>query len=129
MTKKINPWDTDAGMMLSGMLINIVSDDHLKHVLGYMIKVIRNAEEVDLNEVEEVFNKAYRYNSDKDRVECATANKTDFGYMITLVREHVRDITTQDGVLAYVYNVSEPVLSELGYVFFAKSNGAIRRIA
>jgi len=39
------------------------------------------------------------------------------------------NLDTYDGVFGYVYNVSDPELSELGYVFFGrKPNGTYKRI-
>lgn len=39
------------------------------------------------------------------------------------------DITSEDGVIAYVYNCNYPDCSELGYVFFEEQNGKLRRVA
>ena len=90
-----------------------------------------------------MFSSIHKYNSEGTPVSHFTTSRTDFGrmmtfdivsyfrntYKVTLVRdEEMTELTSTDGVLAYVYNIDAVDCSELGYVFFDKQGGKVRRI-
>lgn len=90
---------------------------------------------MDKYDTEYTFEKAVsgmnQYN--KNKVTHLVVNTLEDMVLITLVKDDsVKtvpwDLLTRDGVLAYVFNVSQPDFSELGYVFFTYRNGFIRRI-
>ncbi len=128
MTKQQNEWNAQAELALMGFAIPVESDEHLKHLIGKVLFVLKQTE--DDEAVQEIFDGCYKYNSDNAKVTHFTVNSTHFGVMLTFVRDkEMTDITTRDGVLAYVYNLDYPDCSELGYVFFEQSGSKIRRIA
>lgn len=129
-------WNTDAEMSLMGHVITVTSDDHLKHLIGYVLKVLKASYPEIEATAEEVFQEANKYNSEEVAISHFCVNSTDFGVMFTLVRDDelpdykLESLINPYGVLAYVYNVACPFCSELGYVFFDKrANGKISRVA
>lgn len=131
MTKQQSKWNADAEMSLMGFTIPVENEEHLKHLIGYVLKVI--TKDGGSAQVEEVFNSCHQYNSDKVPVSHFTVNSTQFGVLMTFVRD-CKDMTedkliSPQGVLSYVYNMDAPYCSELGYTFFQKVNGKIKRVA
>lgn len=127
MTKK--KWNTDAEMSMMGFTIKVDSPDHVKHMIGYVLRTLRQ-EVISKDEVEEIFKSVHKYNSEGTPVSHFTVNSTGFGRLMTFVRdEEMTELTSTDGVLAYVYNIDAVDCSELGYVFFDKQGGKVRRIA
>lgn len=128
MTENQKKWNAQAELALMGFTIPVDSDEQLKHLIGKTLFVLKQTE--DDEAVQEIFDGCYKYNSDNAKVTHFTVNSTHFGVMLTFVRDkEMTDITTQDGVLAYVHNLDCPMCSELGYVFFEQSGSKIHRIA
>ena len=122
-------WSTDAEMSLMGFTIKVESDEHLKHMVKHVLNVIR-AEESSDEYVEDIISSAYKFNSNNTKVSHFAVSGTDFGTLLTFVRdEEMTSLTSRDGVLAYVYNLDCTWCSELGYVFFGNENGRVVRLA
>lgn len=118
-------WNNDAEMSLMGFTIPVENEEHCKHLIDYVLKVLESSANA-----EEVFKEAHKYNSENTPISHFAISGTQFGTLMTFVRdEEMTDITTDDGVLAYVYNLDCPDCSELGYVFFKNRNGKLVRYA
>lgn len=133
MTNQQNKWNADAEAAAMGFVVPIESEEHVKHVLAYILRIIHlDKKDYDAKSAaEEVFNDAHEFC--ETPISHISINRWAIGgdkmTMITLVEDdQMQSLTDEDGVLAYVYNVSAPDLSELGYVFFKKDNGRIHRI-
>lgn len=131
MTEQQSKWNADAEAAMMGFTIHVQSEEHLKHLVGYVIHTLgsqyRFGEEEKTNEV--VDNAINKYNSGEDKsVTWFTCNSTDFGVLLTFVRDKGTP-TKREGVLAWVENLDAPDCSELGYVFFDNVKGKVRRVS
>lgn len=130
-------WNTDAEMSLMGHVITVTSDDHLKHLVEYVLTTLKASyPSIDEETAEEVLAEAYKYNEEEVAISHFCVSSTDFGILLTFVRDDelpdykLESLINPYGVLAYVYNIACPFCSELGYVFFDKrENGKISRVA
>lgn len=137
MTAIQNKWNADAEASMMGFTIAIESEEHLTHLVQYVLKTLSGQYLYNLeNKTEEVVENATRkYNSSKDKsIKWFTCNSTAFGVCLTFVRDKSK-LTLKNGrmnangSLAWVENLDAPDCSELGYVFFESVNGKVRRIA
>lgn len=126
MTKKnLSKWNADAEAMMMGFTVEVESPEHVKYLTGYVLEVLTG----DKRDPEEIFNMVHKYNSEGTPVSHMTTSSSGFGRLLTYVRdEEMEDLTSRNGVLAYVYNIDYVDCSELGYTFFENSNGKVRRI-
>ena len=137
MTKKQSEWNADAEMAMMGFTISVESEEHLTHLVGYVLHTLSGQYHYDEAEKtkEVVYNATRKYNSGKDKsVKWFTCNSTAFGVCLTFVRDKgaltlKSGKMKQSGSLAWVENLDAPDCSELGYVFFESVNGKVRRIA
>ena len=122
-TARENKWSADAEVAMMGISVPVENEEHLKYMIEYITMVfdkLETAEKILKNAVN-------KYNSENLKVTYICANSTECGTMLTFAREE--DITSEDGVLAWVENLDYPDCSELGYTFFERDrNGFIRRI-
>ena len=137
MTQQQSKWNADAEASLMGFTIAVESEEHLTHLVKYTLKVLESEYSYDLEEkTKEVIENATRkYNSNKDKsIKWYTTNNSPFGVCLTFVRDR-GDIVLKNGKprtggsLAWVENLDCPECSELGYVFFERENGKVRRVA
>lgn len=120
-------WNAMAEAAMMGIVVKVENDDHLKYMVAYVLKTL--ASETSEVTAEEVVADAYKYNSDEAKVTHFTINKLEDDIILTFVRDkEMTDLTSDNGVLAYVYNLSCSWCSELGYVFIKKRQGVLRRI-
>ena len=128
-------WNADAEASLMGFVITITGDDHLLHIVDYVLNVFKNCGSLIDTNAKEIFAEVNRYNSEEVAVSHFCISSTDFGVLMTFVRDDelkdysLNSLVTDMGVLAYVYNVDCPECSELGYVFFDNVKGKIKRVA
>lgn len=133
-------WNTDAEMCMMGFPVAVESEEHLKHMVGYILWTLKSDLYADAPEslksrTEEVVDNAMnKYNSSKDKsIKYIVVNDSMFGVMITFVRDK-KSLTLKsgkmrnEGILAWVENIDAPDCSELGYVFFETKNGKTVRI-
>lgn len=133
-------WNTDAEMSMMGYPVAVESEEHLKHMVGYILWTLKNdlyenrpeSLEERINEI--VDNVMHKYNSGKDKsIKYIVVNDSMFGVMITFVRDK-KSLTLKDGkmrangLFAWVENIDCPDCSECGYVYFETRNGKTRRI-
>lgn len=132
-----NKWNADAEATMMGFVVPVESNEHLKHMIGYVLFSLSGAYSYDVDsKTEEVFNNAVnKYNSGKDKsIKYMTVNNSMFGTLMTFVRDKSK-LTKKDGSptsmgsYAWVENLDAPDCSELGCVFFQKKNGKVRRIS
>ncbi|MBR5215331.1 MAG: hypothetical protein IKV80_03805 [Bacteroidales bacterium] len=131
MTTIQNKWNADAEASMMGFTVHIENEEHLTHLVKYVLNTLKGEYHYDLEEkTKEVVESATRkYNSGKDKsIKWFTTNATQFGTCLTFVRDKGTP-TKRNGVLAWVENLDYPDCSELGYVFFENVNGKVRRIA
>lgn len=123
-------WNADAEMSMQGFVIPVESEEHLKHMVGYVLFTLSPVYDTfDEDRTSEIVqNAVHRYNSSKQTVKHFTVNNSAFGTLLTFVRDG-GSLTTRNGVLAWVENLDAPDCSELGYVYFEKRNGKVSRIA
>lgn len=130
MTVQQSKWNAKAEAAMMGFTIEIESEEHLKHTIGYILHLITQQD--DPGKVQEVFDSIHQFNSEGTPVSHFTINRTEMGTMMTFVRDpDIRDsqgLVTPMGVLSYVYNIENPWCSELGYTFFRNVHGKIRRV-
>lgn len=137
MTKQQSLWNADAEIILMGFTVAIKSEEHLTHLVGYILHTLSGQYHYDEEEkTKEVVENAIRkYNSGKDKsVKWMTCNCTVFGTCLTFVRDKgaltlKSGKMKSSGSLAWVENLDYPDCSELGYVYFESVNGKVRRIA
>lgn len=131
-TRLQSKWNSDAEMAMQGFTIPIQSEEHLKHIIGYVLFTLKDMIDpnMDVDErTDEVFDNAVnKYNSTGQTVNFVTVSSSPFGVMVTFVRDKA-PVTKRQGVLAWVENLEAPFCSELGYVYFQQTNGKIHRIA
>lgn len=137
MTKQQSKWNADAEAAMMGFTVAVESEEHLTHLVGYVIHTLNGQyhynEEEKTKEVVE--NAIRKYNSNKDKsIKWFTCNSTMFGTCLTFVRDKgaltwKSGKCNNRGVLAWVENLDYPDCSELGYVFFENTNGKVHRVA
>lgn len=134
-----NKWNADAEMSMMGFPIAVESEEHLKHMVGYVLWTLKadlyadDPESLESRSKEIVDNAINKYNSSKEKsVKWFVANAHPFGVMLTCVRDKTLTLKSgkmkPSGVLAWVENIDAPDCSELGYVFFENRNGKTIRI-
>lgn len=137
MTTQQSKWNADAEASMMGYTVAIESEEHLTHIVKYVLKVLGSEYSYDLEEKtkEVVENATRKYRSGKDKsIYWFTTNATMFGTCLTFVRDKGA-LTLKSGKmksmgsLAWVENLDAPDCSELGYVFFESVCGKVRRIA
>lgn len=137
MTKQQSKWNADAEAAMMGFTVAVESEEHLTHLVGYVLHMLSGQYHYDEEEKtkEVVENATRKYNSDKDKsIKWFTCNSTMFGTCLTFVRDKSK-LTLKSGKmnsrgsLAWVENLDAPDCSELGYVYFECVNGKTRRIA
>lgn len=139
MTERMK-WNTDAEMSMMGFPVAVESEEHLKHMVGYILWTLKSDLYADAPEslksrTDEIVDSAmHKYNSSKDKsIKYIVVNDSMFGVMITFVRDK-KSLTLKsgkmrnEGILAWVENIDAPDCSELGYVFFENKNGKTVRI-
>jgi hypothetical protein len=124
-----NKWSADAeATMMWGVVIPVQSKEHLEFMVHYVIKTLKGEDSANAL-TPDCMEGWDKYNSTNTPVSHFSVNSTQFGVLLTLVRDgEMKSLTDEDGVLAYVYNMDAPDCSELGYVFFENKNGKIHRV-
>lgn len=130
-------WNADAEASMMGFTIAIESEEHLSHLVKYVLNTLKSEFSYDVEEKtkEVVENATRKYRSGKDKsISWFTCNSTMFGTCLTFVRDKgaltlKSGKMKNSGSLAWVENLEYPDCSELGYVFFESVNGKVRRIA
>lgn len=136
MTQQQSKWNADAEAAMMGFTIAVESEEHLTHLVGYVLHTLGGQYHYDEEEkTKEVVNNAlHLYNSKNGSVYWFTCNCTMFGTCLTFVRSKGA-LTLKSGKMkpsgsiAWVENLDAPDCSELGYVFFESKNGKVCRIA
>ena len=139
MTAQQSKWNADAEMSMRGYPIAVESNEHLTHMVNYVLLVLKSdiygdCQYREARAKEIVENATLKYNSDKDKsIKWFVVNDSMFGVMMTFTRRK-GELTLKSGkmksggILAWVENIDAPDCSELGYVFFEKRNGKTVRI-
>ena len=138
MTKQQSKWNADAEAALMGFTVPVESDEHLRHMIGYITYTLQGMcayldSEAKADEI--YHNAKEKYNSSKDKsIKYLTVSTMYCGTCLTFVRDKKKLVLksgkpTNTGVLAWVENLEYPDCSELGYVYFENKNGKIRRCA
>ena len=134
---KNSKWNADAEAAMMGFTVAIENEEHLSHLVKYVLSVLGSEYSYDLDEKtkEVVENATSKYRSGKDKsISWFTCNSTMFGTCLTFVRDKGA-LTLKSGKmkasgsLAWVENLDAPDCSELGYVFFENVHGKVRRVA
>jgi len=130
MTEQQSKWNADAEAAMMGFVVDVQSPEHLKHMIGYVLWTLKQDPNAEKN-AQEIFDSIHQYNSEGTPVShFAINNYRQIGTMLTFVRDNqMKSITSKNGALSYVYNLTYPDCSELGYVFFQKVDGRIKRVA
>ena len=137
MTKQQSQWNADAEMAMMGFTIAVTSEEHLTHLVRYVLTTLQSQFHYNVEEKtkEVVENATRKYRDGKDKsISWFTANYTRFGTCLTLVRDKgaltlKSGKMKNSGSLAWVENLEYPDCSELGYVFFENRNGRVVRVA
>ena len=136
MTAQQSKWNADAEAALMGFTVAVESEEHLTHLVGYVLYTLSGQYHYDYEEKtkEVVLNATQKYNSSKDKsVKWFTVNNTMFGTCLTFVRDKSK-LTLKSGKmnpqgsLAWVENLDAPDCSELGYVYFESRMGKVVRV-
>ena len=131
MTKQQSKWNADAEAAMMGFTVPVQSEEHLKHITGYVIYTLQgmfNYPNAEAKTAEVVENALHKYNSECTMVKFFNVASTHCGVHLTFVRDDEK-LTSKNGVLAWVENLDYPDCSELGYVFFDSVNGVVHRVA
>ena len=129
---KNSKWNADAEMAMMGFTIAVESEEHLTHLVRYVLRTLKGSDE-DTKEIVENATRKYRSGKDKN-IYWFTTNNSPFGVLLTFVRDK-GNLTLKSGKMkssgsyAWVENLDAPDCSELGCVFFENVNGKVRRIA
>lgn len=125
-------WGADARMAVLGVTVDVISNEQLKFMVDYILYLLKEEQNVahDLDSAETILEAVNKYNSNNVPVSHLTVNFTEFGILLTFVRdEEMKTLTQESGVLSYVYNLTHPECSELGYTYFRDEDSLVRRIA
>lgn len=124
-----NQLHAKAEVILMGIAQPVDCNEEAELLVDYMLDVLNH------NEVEgkDVIKDAIKY-CKNGKIRHITTNTIEDMAMITLTLETDEDegkydVTSPNGVLSYVYNVTCPLFSELGYTFFEIKNGKLHRYA
>lgn len=114
----------------SGVVIDIYSNQMAKNMLSILL-VLMNSEVSASN----VIRKAFEFYDEDDHavithIVCNTVDGARHISLIIGTKKHPvpKDLSTDDGVFAYVYNVDVEYDSELGYIFLEKKDDGYHRI-
>ena len=112
---------TKGELALMGITVMTDSNEEGLEVIKYMCNVL--GAECDLNWFKETYH-----------IRAVVANTVQDMRMVTVALETDEDngkfnLLDEDGCFCYVMNLDVDYFSELGYSYFAKRNGVIRRIA
>lgn len=113
-------------LALMGYVIE-VTNDFLPKVIDYIFSVLKNTHNLQIEaDGESVVKESNKYCKAKPRY--LAVNGIDDMIVLTIVKDKA-NILSDEGVLSYVYNVTVPWFSELGYTFFRKNaKGKIHRV-
>lgn len=129
MTKQQNEWNANAEAALMGFVVEVKSPEHLKHMIGYVLWTLKQDPKAEEN-AESIFKDIHEFNSEGTPVSHFAINNYNIGTLMTFVRdEDMKSLADENGVLSYVYNMTYPDCSELGYTFFQVVRGQFKRIA
>lgn len=113
-----------------GLLTQVHTDDEAKDVIGCILSMIHAEDTAD-----DVIKKAFRFYNEADeaRIEhiiCNTVLGDNHMALVIGTKKHPvpKELDTDEGVFAYVYNADITYNSELGYIFLEKRNDGYHRI-
>lgn len=121
-----------AEVAMMGTVIQIHHESDLIYILDYISKTLDSTIKQSFN-AKEVVNNAFKY-CKNPVVHHLCVNTIEDMLVITLTMTTDEDdeeynLLSSQGVFSYVYNVTCPDFSELGYTFFAKKeSGRVRRV-
>lgn len=128
MTKHETMLATKAEMIMMGKVMEVKEDD-----LTFLVEYILQALDEKDSTADEIVEAAHKFNSKNQPITHMVANNSGFGVLLTFVRDEEvtksTDLTNEDGVLCYVYNLDYPDCSELGYSYFENKDNFYSRIA
>lgn len=125
-------WNADAEAAMMGFVIPVHSNDHLRHLVNYIVRTLTGSDESAAKVYE---NATKRYNSEEAPVTHVVCNVLMNCFrVITFVRECEGEkvkMPTKNGqitdCIAWVENIDAPDCSELGYVGFEFRNHKVCR--
>ena len=116
---------------LRGILSELYCMEQVKTVLSLILSAIGCHEDTADDVIKEAFQ--FYDETDEARITHIVCNTVEGDRHISLVigtRKYPvpKNLDTDEGVFAYVYNADDTTCSELGYIFFEKRNGGYHRI-
>lgn len=120
---------TKAELAMIGLVVQCDNENECVYMTDYILKTL-GKETLGRDILTDYINRHGNFN-----VKYLVVNHQEDMNMITYLLDSEKesvpeDITTNDGVFCYVYNISIPYYSELGYSFFERTkSGFYRRIS
>ena len=118
-----------AEMILMGFVKELDSKEELEQIIPVIQRAIG-----DKTPTDEIITQLFKYTQDGTIPVHAVTNTICGMKCLTVTLEtpedeDTYDLLSEDGVFSSVYNFDCPDCSELGYSYFAKQNGRLKRIA
>ena len=117
MTKQQSQWNADAEMAMMGFTIAVTSEEHLTHLVRYVLTTLQSQFHYNVEEKtkEVVENATRKYRDGKDKsISWFTANYTRFGTCLTLVRDKGALTLKSGDTLILELEPTEDILASLG---------------
>ena len=122
MSKIKNELATRCELALMGKVIPC-NNSEVQAMIDYIITVLRASNEY-LDEEKDILSKINAYGDHRVKYLVCNTIMGEFNCITFLLDDDEepipQDLETDDGVFCYVYNVTDPMLSELGCCFFEK---------
>ena len=120
-------YDSKAEMILMGFTLSVENNEEAKYIIDYILKVMNSSETADT-----VIEKASKHCKDMEIKAINTSTVMGDSHLAFAIKtsedEYEFNLVDEDGTFCFVYNISNPELSELGYCFFENQHGKVRRI-
>lgn len=136
LTEEQSGWAGKAEIIMMGEMCPVASEEEAKFILNYIMSTLAALYDDITTSGDTVFEMAHAYT--KAEIKYIHIGKFILGGVETMTfitmpmqnkDEKPINLIDPDGVFSYVYNVSHPDLSELGYSFFSKDKlGMYHRI-
>ena len=123
-----NETKSKAEALMMGLVVSVSCDLEVEQIQGYVHDTLA-ASMIDTHcSGGQLIEEAYKYVKGTDCIKYLSLNNTPYGMMLTCAMctdEDNEDTWCLDdpyGVMSYVRNYDDPMCSELGYVFFRKTD-------
>ena len=130
---KMSEIHAKAEAVLMGMTQHVESMGEAEILVGHILSTFKATGLQSRPTAQEVLKSALQYSPDKTIAYIGTSVLMEQFRVINLVLKgktaKTCRVTSQDGALAYCYNLDAPDLSELGYMWFKQTPRGLKRVS